>query len=92
MVKRLVAPLTGTPIPDIVWDGAVNGVWAAFFGPDDDEAIYIDEAEGTTFANLNAVLDMIVPWTPSADTDITEHKGSIKTRGPIELPQEKAVK
>lgn len=91
MVKRLVAPLTGLPIPDIVWDGAVDGVWAAFFGPDEDEAIYIDEAEGTTFANMNVVYDMIVPWTASVDTDITEHEGSIEMRGPIELPQDKAT-
>lgn len=90
LVKEVVAPRTGTPIPDIIWDGAVDGVWAAFFGPDDDEAIYINEPEGTTFANLDYVYDMIVPWDASIETDITEHKGSIKTRGPITLPQDKA--
>jgi parallel beta-helix repeat protein len=89
MIKDFVAPLTGTPIPDVVWDGAVDGIWAAFFGPDDDEAIYIQEAEGTTFANLNAVYDMIVPWDASADMDITEHAGSIEMREAITLPQDK---
>lgn len=89
LVKTEIAPRTGLPIPDIVWDGAVDGVWAAFFGPDDDEAIYIQEAEGTTFANLDFVYDMIVPWDASTKTDITDHAGSIETRGPITLPQDK---
>ncbi|WP_417459398.1 parallel beta-helix domain-containing protein [Kordiimonas sp.] len=87
-VKDLIAPATGMPVPQIVWDGAVDGVWAAFFGPDDDQAIYIREPEGTTFANLQFVKDMVLPWGASPDTDIKNYDGSFPSREPISLPQE----
>ncbi|MEX0298320.1 MAG: parallel beta-helix domain-containing protein [Kordiimonas sp.] len=91
LVAELVQPKTGLPIPDIVWDGAVDGIWAAFFGPDDNDAIYIDEAEGTTFANLDFVYDMIVPWDADVDRDIVSYKGSIERRAAVELPQDSAA-
>ncbi|WP_417465647.1 parallel beta-helix domain-containing protein [Kordiimonas sp.] len=87
-VKDLIAPLTGMPVPQIVWDGAVDGIWAAFFGPDDDQAIYIREAEGTTFANLQFVKDMVLPWGASPDTNIKNYDGSFPSREPISLPQD----
>ena len=61
-VADLIAPATGLPVPDIVWDGAVDGIWSAFFGPDEEDRILINEAEGTTFANLQFVKDLILPW------------------------------
>ena len=88
-VKNIVAPLTGMPVPQVVWDGAVDGVWAAFFGPDDDDAIYIDEPEGTTFANLQFVKDMVLPWGASPDTDIEDYKGSLPSRAAVSLPQDR---
>ncbi len=91
LVAELVKPKTGLPIPDIVWDGAVDDIWAAFFGPDDNDAIYIDEAEGTTFANLDFVYDMIVPWDADIDRDINSYKGSIEQRAAVELPQDSAA-
>lgn len=88
-IKRLVEPATGLPIPDIVWDGAVDGVWAAFFGPDDADGIFINEKPGTTFVNMNAVLDMILPWGASPDLDITDHaEVYFPTLKPVKLPQE----
>jgi parallel beta-helix repeat protein len=87
-VKDLIAPATGMPVPQIVWDGAVDGVWAAFFGPDDDQAIYIREPEGTTFANLQFVKDMVLPWGASPDTDIKNYDGSLPSREPVSLPQD----
>ena len=90
-VKELIAPLTGVPIPNVVWDGAVDGFWAAFFGPSDDEGIFIDEKEGTTFANLQFVKSMIVPWTVSPDRDISNYKGGFPSRAAIVLPQDTAL-
>ncbi len=88
-IKRLVEPATGLPIPQIVWDGAVDGVWAALFGPDDAEGIFINEKPGTTFVNMNAVLDMILPWGASPDMDITEHSDVyFPTLKPVKLPQD----
>lgn len=88
-VKELIAPLTGVPVPQIVWDGAVDGVWAAFFGPSDDDGIFINEPEGTTFANLQFVKDMILPWGASVDTDIADYAGELPSRAAVTLPQEK---
>ncbi len=86
--KTFIQPKTGLPVPDVVWDGAVDGVWSAFFGPDDNDAIYIKEKEGTTFASLEFVYDMIVPWSAGIETDITDYEGSIEMRGPVKLPQD----
>ena len=86
--KTFIEPKTGLPIPDIIWDGAVDGVWSAFFGPDDTDAIHIKEKEGTTFATLNAVYDMIVPWDADVDRDISNYDGSIAPRAPVVLPQD----
>jgi len=87
--KDMVAPKTGLPLPDIVWDGAVDGIWSAFFGPDSEDAIHINEKDGTSFANLDFVYDMIVPWDAGIDRDIKAYKGSIPPREAIVLPQEK---
>ena len=87
-VKTIVAPLTGMPVPDIVWDGVVDGVWAAMFGPDSDDAIYVKEADDTTFVNLQLMLDVILPWGASIDTDKSDYTGSIRTRDAIALPQD----
>ncbi len=90
--KKFIEPKTGLPIPDIVWDGAVGGVWDAFFGPSSDDAIHIKEKEGTSFANLEFVYDMIVPWNAGIDRDIEDYDGSIPPRPPVELPQDKKNK
>lgn len=87
-VRDQVANRTGTPVPQVVWDGAVGGFWAAFFGPDDEEEILIDEPEGTTFANLQFVKDMILPWDVSPDTDISNYKGSFPALPAVVLPQD----
>jgi len=87
--KEQILPKTGLPLPDIIWDGAVDGVWSAFFGPNSGDAIHIKEKEGTSFANLDFVYDMIVPWDAGIDRDITNYGGSIPPREAIILPQEK---
>lgn len=87
-VADLIAPATGMPVPDIVWDGAVDGIWSAFFGPDEEDRIVINEAEGTTFANLQFVKDMILPWGASVLNDIEDHAGARAPIGVVRLPQE----
>ncbi|WP_262692418.1 parallel beta-helix domain-containing protein [Kordiimonas aestuarii] len=87
-VKDIIAPITGLPVPQVVWDGAVDGFWSAFFGPDAEDAIYIREPMGTTFANLQMVKDMILPWGASPDFDIDDYDGSVPSREPVSLPQD----
>ncbi len=90
-VKELIAPLTGLPVPDIVWDGAVDGFWSAFFGPDEGDRIVIKEAEGTTFANLQFVKDLILPWGADPATDITDHAGKRPPLAQVRVAQESAI-
>lgn len=87
-VAELIAPLTGVPIPDIVWDGAVGGIWAAFFGPDETDRIVVDEAEGTTFADLQFVKNMILPWDVSPNFDIADYAGQRPAIAPVQVAQE----
>jgi parallel beta-helix repeat protein len=87
-VKTIVAPITGTPVPDIVWDGVVDGVWAAMFGPDKNHAIYVEEADDTTYVNLQLMLDFILPWGASPDMEKQKYEGTLPDRDPIKLPQD----
>ncbi|UTW55461.1 parallel beta-helix domain-containing protein [Kordiimonas sp. SCSIO 12610] len=87
-VKDIVAPITGTPVPDIIWDGVVDGVWAAMFGPDSDKAIYVEEADDVSYANLQLMLDYILPWGASIDTEKQKYKGTLPTRDAVKLPQD----
>lgn len=87
-VAELIAPATGLPIPDIVWDGAVDGIWSAFFGPDEEDRIIVKETDGTTFANLQFVKDLILPWGADVKTDLSDHEGRRAPIEPVRLPQE----
>lgn len=87
-VAELIAPATGLPIPDIVWDGAVDGIWSAFFGPDEEDRIIVKETDGTTFANLQFVKDLILPWGAAVKTDLSDHEGRRAPIEPVRLPQE----
>lgn len=90
-VKDMIANRTGLPVPQIVWDGVVDGFWAALFGPDEEEGIFIREAEGTTFANLQFAKDYVLPWGADPDTDIKAYEGGFDMRGPVTLPQDTAA-
>lgn len=87
-VAELIAPATGLPIPDIVWDGAVDGILSAFFGPDEEDRIIVKETDGTTFANLQFVKDLILPWGADVKTDLSDHEGRRAPIEPVRLPQE----
>ena len=90
-VAELIAPATGVPVPDIVWDGAVDGVWSAFFGPDDNDRIVIEEGADTTFANLQFVKDLILPWGANVLTDLSDHAGQRARLNAVSLPQDQAA-
>lgn len=86
-VGTLISDITGTPVPDIVWDGVTRipeyFSWVA--APD---RIYVEEAEGTTFASLKMISQMLLPWSVSPDTDIAGYAGSLPEPAPVELPQD----
>lgn len=86
-VGKIITDVSGTPVPDIVWDG-VTRIPEYFSWVNAEDQIYIDEAEGTTFANLKMISQMLLPWSTSPDTDIAGYKGSLPEPAPVKLPQD----
>ena len=86
-VGKIISDVSGTPVPDIVWDG-VTRIPEYFSWVAAEDQIYIDEAEGTTFANLKMISQMLLPWSTSPDTDIAGYKGSLPEPEPVKLPQD----
>jgi parallel beta-helix repeat protein len=86
-VGKIITDVSGTPVPDIVWDG-VTRIPEYFSWVNAEDRIYIDEAEGTTFANLKMISQMLLPWSTSPDTDISGYKGSLPEPAPVKLPQD----
>ena len=86
-VGKIITDVSGTPVPDIVWDG-VTRIPEYFSWVSAEDKVYIDEAEGTTFANLKMISQMLLPWSTSPDTDISGYKGSLPEPAPVKLPQD----
>ena len=86
-VGKIITDVSGTPVPDIVWDG-VTRIPEYFSWVSAEDKVYIDEADGTTFANLKMISQMLLPWSTSPDTDIAGYKGSLPEPAPVKLPQD----
>jgi parallel beta-helix repeat protein len=86
-VGKIVSDLSGTPVPDIVWDG-VTRIPEYFTWVPASERIYVEEAEGTTFINLKMISQTILPWGWWPDTDIDGYRGSLVEPKAVALPQD----
>jgi parallel beta-helix repeat protein len=86
-VGKTISDVSGTPVPDIVWDG-VTTIPEYFSWTSAENRVYIDEAEGTTFVNLTMISQLLLPWGWWPDTDIGGYKGSLPEPAPVKLPQE----
>ncbi|MGE0500893.1 MAG: parallel beta-helix domain-containing protein [Rhizobiaceae bacterium] len=86
-VGKTIADVSGTPVPDIVWDG-VTTIPEYFSWTSTENRVYIDEAEGTTFVNLKMISQLLLPWGWWPDTDIAGHKGSLPEPAAVKLPQD----
>ncbi|MEX3009070.1 parallel beta-helix domain-containing protein [Hoeflea sp. TYP-13] len=85
-VGGIITGVTGTPVPDIVWDGVVPLTeWMTWTS--DDDRIYVDEADGTTFANLYMIQNTLYPWSTSPDRDIEDYAGTVPEPKAVSLPQ-----
>ena len=84
---EIIAGRTGTPVPDIVWDGVTRiPEWLTWVAAEN--RLYIDEADDTTFANAKMISHMLLPWETSPDRDISNHAGSLPAPAPVALPQD----
>ncbi len=86
-VGKTISDVSGTPVPDIVWDG-VTRIPEYFSWTSAENRVYVDEAEGTTFVNLKMISQLMLPWGWWPDTDIAGYKGSLPEPEPVKLPQD----
>ena len=86
-VGKLISDVSGTPVPDIVWDG-VTRIPEYFTWVAAGNRVYIEEAEGTTFVNLKMISQMLLPWGWWPDRDISGYAGSLPEPAPVVLPQD----
>lgn len=86
-VGKTISDVSGTPVPDIVWDG-VTTIPEYFSWTAAENRVYIDEAEGTTFVNLKMISQLLLPWGWWPDTDLGGYKGSLPEPQPVKLPQD----
>ncbi len=86
-VGKTISDVSGTPVPDIVWDG-VTTIPEYFSWASAENGVYVDEAEGTSFVNLKMISQLLLPWGWWPDTDIAGYKGSLPEPAPVKLPQD----
>jgi parallel beta-helix repeat protein len=86
-VGKTISDVSGTPVPDIVWDG-VTTIPEYFSWTSAENRVYVDEAEGTTFVNLKMISQLLLPWGWWPDRDIAGYKGSLPEPSPVKLPQD----
>ena len=86
-VGKTISDITGEPVPDIVWDG-VTRIPEWFSWVSAKNRVYIKEAEGTTFASLKMISQLLLPWSTSPNRDIADHAGSLPEPTPVKLAQE----
>ena len=86
-VGETITNISGTPVPDIVWDGVTRiPEWFTWAAPEN--RIYIDEAADTSFINLKMISQLIFPWKTPPDRRIERYRGSLPEPDPVQLPQD----
>ena len=86
-VGKIISDISGTPVPDIVWDG-VTTIPEYLSWTRAEDRIYVDEAEGTSFVNLKYISQLLLPWGWWPDTDIADYSGGLPEPEPVKLPQD----
>ncbi|MEZ5812500.1 MAG: parallel beta-helix domain-containing protein [Rhizobiaceae bacterium] len=86
-VGKTISDVSGTPVPDIVWDGVTRiPEWFTWAAPED--RIYVREAADTSFVDLKMISQLIFPWPTPPDRRIERHRGSLPEPAPVKLPQD----
>lgn len=93
-IGELVASVSGTPVPDIVWDGNMP-LWHYVFGVPEDRGIYIGENTRTdetppTFIDLDVIPYFTLSWFHSPSREVPDHAGGLEPLPAVTLPQDAA--
>ncbi|MGD1933121.1 MAG: parallel beta-helix domain-containing protein [Candidatus Phaeomarinobacter sp.] len=91
-IGDLVASISGTPVPDIVWDGNIP-LWHYFTGIPENRGIYIgDNTNGATdngkasFIALDVIAYFTWSWFHAPSHELPQHAGSPPSLSGASLP------
>ena len=96
-IGELIASISGTPVPDIVWDGNVP-LWHYLAGIPENRGIYVGENAGSaddggaSFMDLDVIPFFTLSWFHSPSTDLPGHAGGVDTLPGATLPAEQEEK
>jgi parallel beta-helix repeat protein len=85
-VGKIISDISGTPVPDIVWDG-VTRIPEYFSWVRPENRVYVSEPRAT-FINLKMISQMLLPWGWWPDRDASGYAGSLPEPAPVKLPQD----
>ncbi|OJU36771.1 MAG: hypothetical protein BGN94_20530 [Rhizobiales bacterium 68-8] len=85
-VGKIISDISGTPVPDIVWDG-VTRIPEYFSWVRPENRVYVSEPKAT-FINLKMISQMLLPWGWWPDRDASGYAGSLPEPAPVKLPQD----
>lgn len=85
-VGKIISNISGTPVPDIVWDG-VTRIPEYFSWVRPENRVYVSEPRAT-FINLKMISQMLLPWGWWPDRDASGYAGSLPEPAPVKLPQD----
>ncbi|MGD8326977.1 MAG: parallel beta-helix domain-containing protein, partial [Sphingomonadales bacterium] len=85
-VGKIISSRTGTPVPDVVWDG-VTPLSDWLFGSEERDKVYINENDETSFANLRMVPHTLFPWSVDVDRDVNAYRGQLDEPEAVTLSQ-----
>lgn len=87
---QLMASILGAPLPDIIWDGAVNEAKVQDGKVAQESGIYIrnntKEGGELTFANLGGIAALSGTANPEVKRDLADHTGSLPPLAEIVIP------
>jgi len=91
-IGELVASISGTPVPDIVWDGNMP-LWHYFTGIPENRGVYIGDNAGSdpetgkaTFIDLDVIAYFTWSWFHAPSRDYPAHAGSVARLAGASLP------
>lgn len=83
---RLYASIAGTPLPDIVWDGAEDGEKRNNGNMPGESGIVIHDNGDATFVNLNLIAHLNGDQNAAVLRDIKRHEGTLPPLKQIKIP------
>jgi len=96
-IGELIASISGTPVPDIIWDGNVP-LWHYVAGIPENRGIYVSGNTGSaqdgsaTFMDLDVIPYFIWDWFHAPSRNVPAHTGGVEGLTGATLPEAQEAK